>query len=247
MKGMVSDLYHTKYVALDYSDLTKAEILEKIRSMVNNSFDESVTLFYYSGHGLYSADESKLGALYAIDGNYITFKQLATELSKIKGRVIVILDSCYSGASIKSVGGSAEDSLDTFNDAAIEAFSGYSLDSNPNGIKSGELKQSKFIVITASAYNHASYATGKPGYDGNGYQQSAFTAAIIKGMGRKYPIGAKINRYGNKEPADKNEDGKVTLWEIYSYANSTARSWTSKNGDPQRAKYYGPEGEVLFW
>ena len=44
----------------------------------------------------------------------------------------------------------------------------------------------------------------------------------------------------------ENNDKKVTLKELYSYAYSQARSWTSSTGNAQRAQYYGPDDEVLF-
>jgi hypothetical protein len=245
MYGMLYDLRNA-YTARSYVDLTKTQMLTAIRQMVEHSTKDSVTLFYYSGHGLSSSDSGKLGALVSIDNKYITFSQLATELSKIKGRVIVILDSCHSGAAIKSTGGQEEDELDSFNNAVIEAFEGYDLETgikSAYATKTGELKKSKFIVITAASYNQSSF----DGYfDGSGYPQGAFTAAIIKGMACKYPNGMRVNLYSSLMPADKNRDSKITLKELYSYAYSTARNWTSDTGNPQRAQYYGPDDEVLF-
>jgi hypothetical protein len=98
----------------------------------------------------------------------------------------------------------------------------------------GELKQSKFIVITAASAGQSSY-DGK--FDGSGYYQGAFSAAIIKGLGCKYPNG----HYTGSMPADTNGDGKITLKELYDYAAWRARSWA-----PQDIQYYGPDSEVLF-
>ena len=164
---------------------------------------------------------------------YIQISELAAALSKVKGRVIVIMDSCHSGAAI---GKSAESEAKAWSRAVIEAFSGYTV----NGTKSGELAQSKFIVIAAA---HSSQYSWDGSFDGSGYAQGAFTSAIIKGMACTYPNGAYT---GNSMPADSNSDKLITLKELYDYAQKTAYNWTSSTGEPQQAQYWGNDSEVLF-
>ena len=215
-------------------------IMNEIDDMSTGTTADCVSVFYFSGHGLSSSSASNNGALVTVDGYYITFSELATKLSKVNGRVIVILDSCHSGASIgKSQ--NAEDVLDAFNAEAIEAFSGYDLETGKKMLtpNSGELKKSKFVVITAASGDQSSY-DGK--YDGSGYRQGAFTAALIKGMGCRYPYGL----YGGSMPADKNSDDRITLKELFSYTYNKAYEWTRGSGSPQRAQYYGSDAEVLF-
>ncbi len=219
-----------------------SDIMDYIAQMKANTTAESVSLFYYSGHGLRDSNTSSVyhGALCTVDGEIITFSELAAKLSQINGRVIVILDSCHSGASIgKSAGGS--DELEAFNSSVIEAFSGYDLETGEKSMtpKSGELKKSKFIVITAASSDQSSW-DGR--YDGSGLRQGAFTAALIKGIGGQYLFG----EYTGSMPADKNKDSKITLKELYDYTYTTAYNWTSGTGSPQRAQYYGPDNEVLF-
>ena len=224
-----------------YRNAGRTALLNKIDEMSAGTTASCVSVFYFSGHGVDADGNSTYqGALATIDGNCITFGELASALSKVKGRVIVILDSCHSGASIgKSAGG--DDGLEAFNNAAIEAFSGYDLETEdlPKGAKSGELKTSKFIVITAASTSQSSW-DGR--YDGSGYPQGAFTAALIKGMGFKYPNGT----YNGSARADTNSDGRITLKELYTYTYNQAYEWTRGTGSPQRAQYYGPDNEVLF-
>ena len=233
----------TPYAAYCEYDRTRSTILNRIDTFAQGTTSESVTLFYYSGHGQASSSSANKGALVTVDDKTITFKELAAALSKINGRVIVILDSCYSGAAINK-SASADSVLDSINAEAIDAFSGYDLETGAKvqGEKVGELKKEKFIVITASAKNQESFALSKPGYDKSGYAQSAFTAAFVKGMGCVYPYGA----YRGETPADKNNDNKITLKEIYTYAAAWANYWTYDTGNAQRAQYYGPDDEVLF-
>jgi len=220
----------------------KTAIINGIRSAFADAWDNDVSLFCYSGHGVNASGSSDYqlmqGALVSVDMQYITMQELAQELSKVRGRVIVILDSCHSGAAIARSTEDESAALEAFNQAAIEAFSGYYLEtdepSENYGTRMGEFRQSKFIVITAASYSHSSY-DGK--FDGSGYYQGAFTAALIKGMGCKYAKGA----YTGSMPADRNGDGKITLKELFDYASDQASDWV-----PQRAQYYGSDNEVLF-
>ncbi len=238
MAGMLNRL-SMDYTGTVVKNARKATIIDQIRKTFAGATDSDVSLFYYSGHGVDAGGSGvNQGALVGVDGNIITMRELAAELSKFRGRIIVILDSCHSGAAIgKSQ--NADDVLDAFNDEVIEAFSGYYLETeNPeSGAKSGELKQSKFIVITAASITQSSLDGS---FDGSGYRQGAFTAALIKGMGFAYPNG--MYAVPLCFPADTNGDRKATLKELYTYAYNKAYSWTGS----QRAQYYGNDNEVVF-
>ena len=243
MMGMLFGLKN-KYVTMAYSNAYAAAIIADIRGLAKDTTKDSVSLFYYSGHGMSSNDNNVLGGLVGVDNTYIPLSMLANELNKVNGRVIVILDSCHSGATIdKSLNG--ENVLDAFNNEVIDAFAGYDLETGVRSkdAKLGEFKKSKFIVITAASKTQ----TSLDGYfDGSGYRQGAFTAAIIKGMACKYPSGVRISYTSTAMPADSNGDRNVTLKELFSYAYRTAHHWAGGDANAQRAQYYGPDAEVLF-
>ncbi len=241
INGMLKGLKRPFTVKL-LRNVSKTAMINEIRTAFADTWDNDISVFHYSGHGVNASGspdyEQMQGALVSVDMQYITFEELAEELSKVRGRVIVILDSCHSGASIAKSDEENQKDLEAFNQAAIDAFSGYCLEAkgeegDPN-TRMGELKQSKFIVITAASAGQSSY-DGK--FDGSGYYQGAFCAAIIKGLGCTYPNG----HYTGSMPADTNGDGKITLKELYDYAAWQARSWA-----PQDIQYYGPDSEVLF-
>ncbi len=248
LKGCINDmntlsatLKGLKYRFTTYTlpDATKSEILNKIASVFGNATDDDVSVFTYSGHGAKVSDSSSSsffntyqGALCAIDGSYITFEELANAFKDVKGKVIIILDSCHSGASI---GKSTQDELDAFNQGLIDAFARLEGSGEENA-RWANLAQSKFTVIAAASYSESSW-DGK--YDGSGNYQGAFTASIVKGLGTKYTSGA----YSGSMPADKNKNGAVTLKELYDYANKQALTWTSNK---QHAQYYGTDSTVLF-
>ena len=237
MNGMLSDLKNS-FTTKTLPNSTKRQILKAIKSTFSKATKDDVSLFYYSGHGLkYSSSQKYHGALVAIDEQTITFYELANALSKVKGRVIVILDSCFSGSSINKAYGDFEGMQKAYDEAAIRAFSGYYLESAEydDTNKSGELARSKFVVITASSKTETSHDYY---YDGSHLRQGQFTAALIMGMGCTYPYGS----YSGNVPADSNNDKKVTLGEIYKYAYDRALEWDAS----QHAQYYGPVNEVLF-
>ncbi|MBR4906232.1 MAG: caspase family protein [Clostridia bacterium] len=236
MAGMLGGLKNT-FTVTKLANATKTQIMNGITTAYKGATESDVSLFSYSGHGVNAGGSGTYqGALVDINEDLISLNELAAALSKVPGRVIVILDSCHSGSAIKGRG-NADADLDTFNRAAIEAFSGYCLENGDAqaGQKMGEFKQSKFIVVTAASYNESSWDGG---FDGSGYSQGAFTAALIQGMGCSYPNGAYS---GGAMPADKNNDKQITLKELYDYVKATAYSWVG-----QTAQYYGPDSEVLF-
>ena len=229
MAGMLKGLTNA-FTVRTLPNATKSQIMNGIKTAYAGATDSDVSLFYYSGHGASS------GAIVSVNMEFISLSELASELSKVKGRVIVVMDSCHSGAAI---GKSTDDALDAWFDAVNEAFSGYYLETEGNA-KAGEFKQSKFVVIVAA---HSSQYSWDGRFDGSGYNQGAFTASIIKGMACTYPNGSYN---GGNMPADSNKDKLVTLRELYDYAYTAAYNWTYSSGDPQRAQYYGTDGEILF-
>ena len=253
LKGCVNDMYamagmlqglKNSFSTKTLPNSTKSEIMSAISTAFAGATDSSVSVFYYSGHGVKAEDYPTYhGALCPIDcdnGIYITFSELANALSKVKGRVIVILDSCHSGAAIGKSAISKQEMeqlIKAYNEAAIAAFSGYRIAASEEDIaKIGELATSKFIVITAATASESSWDGS---FDGSGYRQGRFTAAVIKGLGCSYPNGT----YSGSMPADKNGDKQITLSELYNYAYNTALNWGST---AQHAQYYGPDSEVMF-
>ncbi len=223
------------YTTKTLPNSTKSQILSAITTFLQDAGENDTSLFYFSGHGTDASSytgstyQKYQGALYTVEGGYLTFAELASALSQVKGRVIVVMDSCHSGAAI---GKSAGSLTDAFNESAIAAFRG-----DGETAQWADLANSKFIVITAASYSESSWDGS---YDGSGTRQGAFTAAFIKGLGCSYPNGT----YSGSMPADTDKNLSVTLKEIYTYASRQAQTWTS--GDAQHAQYYGTDSTVLF-
>jgi len=79
----------------------KNNIFNSIDLLSNNTDDNDVTIFYYAGHG---GKDSNNEYLLVYDDS-ISDIELNEKLDTINGRVIIILDSCYSGGFIEELKG----------------------------------------------------------------------------------------------------------------------------------------------
>ena len=157
-----------------------------------------------------------------VDYNYIPMQDLAELLSDVPGKVIVILDSCGSGAAIS--GGteaastySADDisvfDPASFNTQVVQAFSQYNENEQT---KSAELATSKFYVLTSSAYEQNSRSICIDNVWGG-----VFTRAFVGSVGYDY----NSKSWNGSMNADENADDCVTLSECYVYCCSEASEY----------------------
>ena len=127
-------------------NLTASQILANIPSAFAGADSDDVSMFYYCGHGV-TGTSSNSGALYCMDESLVLPTALRNALNNVQGTVIVFIDACGSGAYIKSSGltaDTAKASANAFNNAIVSAFAGITE-------KTGELKTSKYKVLTAAA------------------------------------------------------------------------------------------------
>ena len=252
---------------------TAAQIKSDITSAFKGATKSTdVCLFYYSGHGD-NGTGSSAGSLCGTDYYYgsgaVSPTELRNTLTKAtKGKVIVILDSCGSGAPIyangakpskgspKTIPGivqNANSNPKNFTTRVMSAFrnSGeISIVSN-----TGELRTSKFTVLAACAYGKTSsgaYITSSSvnnWLDGNGgpfLSGSEFTYALIRTMGCGYPSGS----YSGKLSKDTNGDRWLSLKETYngvnSYVNSMRKLWYNTWDDYNLGYYNDADLRYIF-
>ena len=252
MAGMLGGL-RSKYKIKKLPDATKSDITKAIAAYAKSSKSYDVLYFYYSGHGANNYMGSYQGALCTIDKNYIRTDELATALSAFKGKVVVMLDSCFSGATIYKNGEPAnnDETLDQFNQSVVDAFTGYTFTDESEAEfsatqKLGELAQSKFTVLTAARYDQTSSSLSFT----SGLSFGVFTAGIVEGMGCEYPSGSYVE---GGMSADTDGNSKATLEEIYNYVCDFVAYWrrqyinqTGQDNITQTTQYYGKLGTVLF-
>lgn len=198
------------YQVTSQIDATKAEIIELISYAFGNQGPDDVSLFYYSGHGVTNSSTYYSGALMTVDVDYITTDELAEMLNAIPGKVIVILDSCGSGAAVtEKRANSGSFDPKQFNAGVINAFQSVVKWQS----KSGELRQEKFCVLTGSAYEEDSQTTNSDGVWGG-----LLTKGIVSGNGFAF-LSAN---YLGEGPADQDHDLVVTLAECKMYCQNWA-------------------------
>ena len=221
-----------------------------IRSYFKGKLKTDVCLFYFSGHGDASTG-IYAGSLYGLDLTPYTPAELRNALlESTQGQVIILLDSCGSGAGVYSNGTKEkkDNNPRNFTEGVMNAFSGY-LGSSVKG-NTGELLNSRFAVLAACKYG----GTSDDGYyvkEGNKVvpkRGGAFTYSLVSSMGCSYPGGT----YGGKISADANGDRKLTLQEAYNgiknkinYMNSLVKN-TSYSPITQAVQMGGSGSTVLF-
>ncbi|MBR4235549.1 MAG: Ig-like domain-containing protein [Clostridia bacterium] len=218
-------------------NLTPSGVQSAISSTFSGADNDDVSLFFIATHGDIYSSGIYAGALSTVDssGNesYILFSELANWLSAVPGKVIVVIESCGSGAAIYAEGVSENSARSVKDNSAsvlsqiIGAFSSADttltlgeeliFDAEGNALRSeantGEFRQSKFYVLAASRYQELSWGT-----EGGPYNY--FTKYLTQGVGTSGSM-----------PADTNSNGETTLHELFTYIKN--------NCDPLSFTYYG--------
>jgi hypothetical protein len=204
-------------------NLTATQMRSAIKSAFKKSKKKDVCLFYYSGHGVVAGssvyEDDYQGALVGVDGSYLLGGSLATELKKAcKGKCIVILDSCGSGGMVAYRGSVGKfDKIEDleepqkFVDGITSTFSYFDNEAMKEAKeeKISELRDGKFVVITAAAYRQTSLEMAD---SDTGYRFGLFTLMLCKAIGFEHQY-----RWWQKAPCDTNRNKQLTWNEVGSY------------------------------
>ena len=107
MKNMLSAVTAPdggQYKVYSYDDLVASEVYQKINQcLVAPSRDGDVSIFFFASHGDYrSTSQQYAGRLWCKNkATWLELPELARVLSNVKGKVIVLLESCGPGAAIR--------------------------------------------------------------------------------------------------------------------------------------------------
>lgn len=216
----MSNVWAGEYELTVRENLSVHEMLSAISSTFADASSEDISLFYYSGHGLSSADPEMNGALIGVDyASYLTASQLREALDAVPGRKIVLIDACYSGAFIGKGGGETqittnstdnEDILLSIEDPAasfVQAFA------DPPRMLLRSLAAQQYFVLAASTSKEKSYESADGG---------VFTQAFSK----------------SRMEADSNGDGVVSFLECYKYTAKKVSNIVATGGLKQSVQVY---------
>lgn len=270
MRTMLGRMTATPYSVTVKKNIRAEEILSSISSTFGNASYNDVSLFYYSGHGANSlgADGNPTSYHAALVGTfqtYVSIARLKTELDKIPGKKVIIIDACHSGQFIARDGAVTQVSSSAFNSQVVNLFANddqFSGDVNRTAVvlaadgsellseeapafidRAGDTNFAKsgYYVITACRSEEKSVSTG---YDSNGDGKidryfGLFTYGLCYGNGWNLARNAAISSLN----ADLNKDSKVTLYEAYVYAKVMAQS----HNPNQTAQIWPENSAFVLW
>lgn len=270
MRTMLGRMTATPYSVTVKKNIRAEEILSSISSTFGNASYNDVSLFYYSGHGANSvgADGNPTSYHAALVGTfqtYVSIARLKTELDKIPGKKVIIIDACHSGQFIARDGAVTQVSSSAFNSQVVNLFANddqLSGDVNRTAVvlaadgsellseeapafidRAGKTNFAKsgYYVITACRSEEKSVSTG---YDSNGDGKidryfGLFTYGLCYGNGWNLARNAAISSLN----ADLNKDSKVTLYEAYVYAKVMAQS----HNPNQTAQIWPENSAFVLW
>lgn len=99
LKNKLGNVYEENISAVTEPSESGFDVL--IRRLVSLADDDDISYFFYTGHGGHSNNEVVIAPDYSSvsSGTYeYTMSELIERLDDVRGTVVVILDSCYSGA-----------------------------------------------------------------------------------------------------------------------------------------------------
>ncbi len=191
-------------------------------TLPNSIKDNDITIFYYSGHGAQASsfgDEyngalfvglDKTGGTSAIqEKNLLSIETLHSYITPLKGKKLIILDSCFSGEVVEDTG-NALTSAELFQKGFEKLFSNESIDNKNTW------------YITASSDTEKSFE--EPDFIGHGY----FTYELIKALGfdTENNVATDLSPLGT--------DKMITLNEIYHFIDTNIKTnnavQTTQNG-----------------
>lgn len=270
MRTMLGRMTATPYSVTVKKNIRAEEILSSISSTFGNASYNDVSLFYYSGHGANSvgADGNPTSYHAALVGTfqtYVSIARLKTELDKIPGKKVIIIDACHSGQFIARDGTVTQVSSSAFNSQVVNLFANddqLSGDVSRTAVvlaadgsellseeapafidRAGDTNFAKsgYYVITACRSEEKSVSTG---YDSNGDGKidryfGLFTYGLCYGNGWNLARNSAISSLN----ADLNKDSKVTLYEAYVYAKVMAQS----HNPNQTAQIWPENSAFVLW
>jgi len=231
-----------------------------------------VSLFYYSGHGVFDDYSTSQGALVGTTGT-VTAAQLRAALDQISGIKIVILDNCYSGYFVgdysalnKSVDADAvetEGSTDTVdaseavtstNKAVIKAFSRTASktvetpEAESVSVNSAKVATKSALNLVGDSFyvitscNSREVSISFSDADFTTYA-GLMTYKLLEGSGWDEFKSSRLSS------ADADQDGNLefTFDEIRAYTKSNVATYASQMGYTQSVMYYPSSSSLVLW
>ena len=209
----------SRYTVKVQHNTSHDQLVRLITQTFADADENDVSLFFIATHGDSSDDASDdmAGALVMASASEVypedfPLYELRDLLLKVPGKVIVILQSCGSGAAIHANGTLSSKlcrAAESFDTNAIRLFQAADPGIAAPVANTGEFRvENKFYVLCASAYRESSWGDEPESGRGNG--SNMFTDWLLAGVGKSGNMPADVKYAGNK-------NGMVDLHELYRY------------------------------
>ena len=191
----------------------KEDMVHCIESAFSGARAQDISLFYYSGHG------AEGGVLCTADDDYYSPYRLRELLDAVPGRLVILIDACYSGGMLNDgdeddgeglFAPRLRDDPQAFQQAFIDAFRF----STAARSAFGEDTSSQYFILTAARWDQES-TTITWDYDNDGEADQGFglfTLNLCDGLGYDYD-----NDDAHEPHADADGDGAVSIQEAAEY------------------------------
>ena len=199
--------YGTPFEVTVRIDTNPVELAASISEALGGAEDIDVGLFYISCHGEMRDGEPML-VLH--DGSMLSVANLERMLRPLRGRVVVLLDCCSSGAFI----GRAASRL--LAQSAAQRFA------------ESALVDGKYLVLTSCGADQDSYRLSDSGETTESSMSTVFARAFCEGLGWDLNSDRSVSLR-----ADSNRDGVVTFTEIWTYTRRRVYHHLSGTGAEQ--------------
>lgn len=202
-------------------DSSEEDLISAIESAFSGASEDDVSLFYISCHGEMIGGEP---ILLLHDGTPVAVRRLEQMLRGVKGRVIVLLDCCQSGAFIGSAAAKvyAESAAQVFTDSAL--LSG------------------KYLVMTSCGADEDSYRISDTGENTEAAMSTVFSRALCEGLGWDLDNDRSVSLR-----ADGNRDGAVTFTELWLYTRRRVYYHLSGTGVSQTVMAWPDVNEAVLF
>lgn len=216
-----------------FNDLTAMAMENAISEAFGDTAESDVCMIYYSGHGAGGKgwQSYEVGSIIGVDNTILTPVRFEKALStNTRGKVIVLIDACYSGALIDSDNakgqvdsGEAEAVKAAINEAILRAFE----KRGETTKRYGELMvEDKYYVMTSCGKDQESLDFREKG--------GLFSNRLIEGVGAAYPNGDVVSE---NAPADADLDARLTMEELVTYVSRRVEELRQEKWDEIMENY----------
>ena len=251
-----------KYQVYSYDDLAAKDVYSRIQSqLIAPSRDGDVSIFFFASHGDYkSTTEQYAGRLWCKNRKtWLELPTLAARLSNVKGKVIVLLESCGPGAALhdfKGNGDPEEEELadDPAGSAEIAgAFS--SADPGLTVYRSAEIPDTEEAdrrLVEEYLQNRVQPNGAEKGSSGSRFKTEKFIVMTASAyLQKSYSVGTDTYNLfptwltkgagtSGSMPADTecgNKDGKLSVKELYQYVYNHTKHKQTPQVYPKDSDY----------